>query len=64
MIIDVDDLRRDLVNYFGTASFYNPVAMMDVIDVERASDEEVVEIALRNGFDLSKYEVEESYRTR
>ena len=57
MIIDVDDLRSDLINYFGTASSYNPLAMADVIRVESASDYEVVDIALKNGFDLTKYEV-------
>ena len=55
--IDVDQLREDLINYFGTASYYNQVAMMDLINVEKASDEEVVNIALKNGFDLKKYEI-------
>ena len=57
MIIDVDDLRNDLISYFGIASFYNPNAMMDLIEIEKASDEQIVQIALQNGFDLSKYEV-------
>ena len=64
MIIDIDDLRSDLINYFGTASSYNPVTMMDLIEVERASDEKVVQIALQNGFDLGKYEVTTNDRTR
>lgn len=55
--IDVDKLRQDLINYFGTATFYNKMAMMDVIKIEQASDEEVVEIALKNGFDLKRYEI-------
>lgn len=55
--IDVDELRADLVNYFGTATSYNPLAMVDLIKVEKASDEEIVQIALKNGFDIRKYEV-------
>ncbi len=55
--IDVDELRADLINYFGTASSYNPLAIMDLIKVEQASDEEIVQIALKNGFDLMKYEI-------
>ena len=34
-----------------------PAAMMDLTKVENASPEEVVEIALENHFDLSKYQV-------
>ena len=56
MIIDIDRLRRDLIDYFGSATPIYGVAFMDVINVERASDEEVVRIALENGFNLSDYE--------
>ncbi len=55
--IDIDELREDLINYFGTASSYNPLAIMDLIKVEKASDEEVVKIAIKNGFDITKYEI-------
>lgn len=57
MIIDVDTLRNDLINYFGTALFYNPNAMMELIEVEKASDEQIVQIALQNGFDINMYDV-------
>ncbi len=60
--IDIESLRADLIQYFGTASYYNKMAMMDLIKVETASDEEVVLIAIQNGFDLSKYEVQHRYR--
>ena len=33
----------------------SPVAMMDLVKVENASDEQVVRIALSNGFDLNNY---------
>ena len=55
--IDIDALRNDLINYFGSAMQYNQVAMMDLIKVEQASDNEVVNIALKNGFNLYDYEI-------
>ena len=57
MIIDVEALRHDLIDYFGTAISYNPIAMADLVRVEAASDYEIVDIAIKNGFDISKYEV-------
>ena len=36
---------------------YNQVAMMDLIKVEQASDNEIVNIALKNGFNLYDYEI-------
>lgn len=59
MNIDIERLREDLINYFGTASFYNPIAMMDLVNVESASDKEVIQIAIQNGFDLDKYQEED-----
>ncbi len=35
-------------------SFY-PVAMMDVSKVEKASPDKLIEIALKNDYDLKKY---------
>lgn len=59
MTIDVDRLRNDLLNYFGTAIAYNSLAVMDVSKVFSASDEEIVRIALQNGFNLNDYKVKE-----
>ena len=39
--ISIDELRNDLINYFGSAMQYNQVAMMDLIKVEQASDYEI-----------------------
>lgn len=56
--IDIDRLRRDLENHFGTAAFSGvPVAMMDVWEIQRMSNEEVVDKALKEGFDLFRYQV-------
>ena len=54
--IDVDRLRRDLKDYYGTAMFNSsPLAVMELSKVERASDHEIVEMARENGVDLRKY---------
>ena len=57
IIIDIDKLKDDLINYFGSATPMYPVAFMDVINVENASPEELVQIAIQNGFDLNDYRV-------
>lgn len=61
MIIDVDELRQDLLNESMGAFFGGGFggAFIEGLDIRRASDEEVVEIALRKGVDLSRYEVGE-----
>ncbi len=53
--IDVDRLRKDLIEYFGTAMSYNPVAMMDLIKIEKATDQEIINIALNNNINLNDY---------
>ena len=56
--IDVDKLRKDMKDYYGTAMFGGfPMAVMDLSKVERASNEELVRMAQKNGIDLRKYEV-------
>ena len=54
--IDTDRLRRDLMDYYGTAMFNGfPMAVFDLSRIERASDEELIEIALNNGVELGEY---------
>ena len=54
--IDIEKLRKDLINYFGTAMISPfPAAIMNLTKVEKASAEELINIALKNGFDLEKY---------
>ncbi len=56
--IDGDRLKRDLMDYYGTAMTGGfPMAMMDLSRVEMASDEELIQMALEAGFDLWKYEI-------
>ena len=54
--INIEKLRKDLIDYFTDAMFMvSPVAIVDITNVETASDEELINIALSNRFDLKKY---------
>ncbi len=55
MELDFERLRDDLINYFGTAMSYYPQAVIELSNVERASNNELISIALKNGFDLDEY---------
>ena len=56
MKIDFDKLRSDLIDYFGTAMMSGfGMAIMDLSKVERASEEELIKIALECNFDLNDY---------
>ena len=56
IIIDIDRLRRDMKDYYGTAMFNaSPMAVMDLSRIERASDTEIVEEAQKVGVDLTDY---------
>lgn len=57
MQIDIEALRKDLIDYFGTATPFNPIAYMDVIKVENADPNELIEIAIKNNFDLDDYKI-------
>ena len=54
--IDVDRLREDLEDYFGTAMFNgNPQAMIELEEVKSASTQDLILIALNYGFDINYY---------
>ena len=54
--IDIERLRIELLDYFGSAMFSGfPMAMMDVSRVENASADTLIRIASENGFNLNKY---------
>ena len=50
--IDIERLRSDLMDYFGSAMMIFPMAVMDLTE---ASPEELLILARRNGFDLNDY---------
>ena len=65
MNIDYDILREDLINYFGTAMVtVFPAAMLDIDRVERATCDELIEIAIQNGFDLNEYAKDKQCRKK
>ena len=56
--IDGDKLKANLIDYFGTAMCVAyPMAMMELSRVENASGDDLIQIALENGFNLEKYEL-------
>ena len=59
MRINIEALRQDLIDYFGTAMMGNPIALMELVKVEQASPEELVKIAEDNNFDLEDYKIYE-----
>ncbi len=59
--MDYESLREDLKDYFGTAIAFNQMAIIDLMMIESASNDKLVEIAIQNGFDLDNYE-EQNYK--
>ena len=54
--IDIDKLRQDLIDYFTSAMFLaSPVALIDLTDIETANKEELIQIAINEGFNLNNY---------
>lgn len=56
MEIDIEKLRQYLINYYGTAMINSfPTAMTDLLEVENASNEKVLSIALKNNINLNNF---------
>lgn len=54
--INIEKLKQDLIDYFGTAMFsVSPLSIFELSKIEKATDEEIIEIALKNNFDLNNY---------
>lgn len=54
--MDIDRLREDMLDYYGTAMFNDfALAAMNVEFIEMASDQDLLAIAQKEGFDLYKY---------
>ncbi len=59
--IDIERLRRDLIDYFGTAMYNgSPQAQILLSKVENASPNELISIAINNGFDINDYVIGKS----
>lgn len=62
--INISKLKKDLMDYFGTAVFSGmPNAVIELSKISNASDSQIINLALNIGFDLSEYE-EGKNRTR
>ena len=56
MQFDIERLREGLKDYYGTAIFSGfPMAIMEAEKVSRASDEELIRMAEKNGMNLQRY---------
>jgi len=55
--IDYNSLRNDLIEYFGTALRIYPIAIIEISKIELASNSDLLEIAINNGFNISDYEI-------
>ena len=53
-----EDLRKELLDYYGTAACPFPAAWGDVLRVQRADHEELLELAEEAGIDTSGLEDE------
>ena len=59
--IDVDRLRADLIDYYGSATFAgSPYAFGAVVAMEEATPEQLIRCAESEGIDLSTYAVPDS----
>ena len=59
-MIDFEKLRNDLKDYYGTAIFNGlPMAMVNVNQVERASNQELIDVARKLKIDLERYGTEQ-----
>ena len=55
MEIDFFKLKQDLKDYYGTLMTIFPMAVIKLSQVEEVSPYELIEIARKNNFDLTKY---------
>jgi hypothetical protein len=54
--INIQKLRRDLMNIYGTAHFAGfDAALEDLLRIDKESEEELIRRAIKDGLDLKKY---------
>ena len=62
MEIDIEKLRNDLIDYFGTAMLIHNYAIVDIMRIENASNEVLIDLANKMNFDLNKYKKDKTYK--
>ena len=60
--IDYDRLRRDLIDYYGTGSMFNPEMMILLNRLETCSNEELIEFAINNSINIDDYIINNKIR--
>ena len=59
---DIDAIRSDLEDYYGTAlSTVSPFAIVDLIDLSNKSDYEIIMLAINIGLNLDNYHIGKRY---
>lgn len=54
--IDIEKLRKDLINeYYAIAFTVSPAALMDISEIENADANKLIQIALNSGFNIENY---------
>ena len=60
MKVDIEKLRDDLIDYYGTAFCSGfGAAVIEIGEIENASPGRLVQIAEQSGIDLSNYEIDD-----
>ena len=62
--IDIEKLRKDLIDYFGSAMKIYPMAIVELGKIKKASLEEIIKIAKKNHFNLDDYKVKRYLKNR
>lgn len=55
--MNINKLRQDLLDYYGTAMELFPQVVVDLSQIENATTEQLISIALNINVDLSSYEI-------
>ena len=55
MNINITKLRKDLIDYFGSAMPFYQISVIDLIKIENCTEEELIKIAIDNGFNIYDY---------
>lgn len=53
--IDIEKLREDLIDYFGSACNIFQMAIINVAEIEKANEEKLRQIATDNKINLDNY---------
>lgn len=59
--INIEKQRRDLIDYFGSAiNCGYPQLIIEISNIENMTNEELINYAINNGFDINDYVIGKS----